>query len=183
MELALARVGDRQPSVVERIASLLSDVEGLKRSRDSYGMIHGDFNDGNFTLDYGSGQFTVFDFDDCCYFYYNYELAGAWESGVGRTMYDALQNRRDFMSRYMQEVVKGYEKENVLPGDLDTELPMFLWLLQVEEYLHFSQYMETDDPEVRGRLAYLSKCIEDEIPYLGFFDSIYSSEHPFVLQV
>ena len=31
-----------------------------------------------------TGDMTVFDFDDCCYFWFMYELASAWEGGIGR---------------------------------------------------------------------------------------------------
>ena len=61
---------------------------------DSYGLIHNDFNDGNFTVDYDNGDITVFDFDDCCYFWFMYDLACAWEGGIGRVMFRPLAERR-----------------------------------------------------------------------------------------
>ena len=37
------------------------------------------------------------------------------------------------------------------------------------------------DEQIMQAMAYQQKCIEEDIPFLGFFDSIYSPEHPFQL--
>ena len=50
------RVPNRLPVVRDRIRSLLEEVLSLPKGRDSYGLIHGDFNDGNFTVDYTNGD-------------------------------------------------------------------------------------------------------------------------------
>ena len=84
---------------------------------DSYGLIHNDFNDGNFTVDYDNGDITVFDFDDCCYFWFIYDLACAWESGIGRVMFRPLAERKDFMNCYMEDMMAGYNKENTLSAE------------------------------------------------------------------
>lgn len=176
-----ALVPERLPIVRERIRSLLEQVRSLPKDRDSYGLIHGDFYDGNFTVDYTNGAITLFDFDDCCYFWFMYELASAWEGGVGRTMYRGLGERKAFMKHYMEQVMAGYDRENTLSADWLARLPLFVMLVQVEEFLHFVQYIDQPDKELQARLAYRIKCIEDDIPYMGFFDSIYSPERPFSL--
>jgi hypothetical protein len=37
------------------------------------------------------------------------------------------------------------------------------------------------DEEYVGAMAYQQKCLEDDIPFLGFFDRIYFPGHPFEL--
>ena len=54
-------------------------------------------------------------------------------------------------------------------------------LLQVEEFLHFVPYLKGAEEETKGRLDYLIRCLEDDIPYMGFFDSVYSPQRPFRL--
>jgi len=179
--LVKRRVPDRLPVVRERIRSLFEELRSLPRDRDSYGLIHGDFNDGNFTVDYTNGDMTLFVFDDCCYFWFVYELASAWEGGVGRIMFRGLAERRAFMDHYMQHVMEGYDRENSLPAGWLARLPLFLKLVQVEEFLHFVQYIHEPQKEIQAGLNYKIKCIEEDIPYLGFFDSIYSPERPFSL--
>jgi Ser/Thr protein kinase RdoA (MazF antagonist) len=175
------RVPNRLTVVRERILSLLEEVIALPKDRESYGLIHGDFNDGNFTVDYTNGDMTVFDFDDCCYFWFIYELASAWEGGIGRVMFRGLEERQAFMEHYMEQVMEGYYRENALFSEWLARLPLFVRLIQVEEFLHFVQYIDEPNTEMQAHLDYLIKCIEEDIPYMGFFDSIYSPERPFSL--
>ena len=176
------RVPGRLPVVRDRIGSLLEEIQALPKDRDSYGLIHGDFNDGNFTVDYTNGDITVFDFDDCCYFWFVYELASAWEGGIGRVMFRGLEERKAFMDHYMDQVMEGYSRENELPPEWwMARLPLFVKLIQVEEFLYFVQYIDDPDEEKQAQLNYRVKCIEDDLPYMGFFDSIYSPERPFSL--
>ena len=172
---------DRLHLVQEKIRTLLSEIRALPRDDNSYGLIHGDFNDGNFTVDYSNGDITVFDFDDSCYFWFMYEIATAWEGGIGRTMFSNLSDRKTFMDHYMEEVMEGYSRENSLSDEWLARLPLFIQLVQVEEFLHYAQYLDEPDQETQGELAFRIKCIEDDIPYMGFFDEIYSPEKPFSL--
>jgi Ser/Thr protein kinase RdoA (MazF antagonist) len=180
----LARVHqlpDRLHRVRARIDSLLDELQALPRDGDSFGLIHGDFNDGNFTVDYSNGDITVFDFDDSCYFWFVYEIAAAWVGGTGRTMFSGLSDRKTFMDRYMEQVMAGYNRENSLSDEALAHLPRFIQLIQVEEFLHYAQYLNDPDEEWQGELAYRIKCIENDIPYMGFFDEIFSPSKPFSL--
>jgi Ser/Thr protein kinase RdoA (MazF antagonist) len=167
--------------VRRKIQSTLAELQYLPKDPDSYGLIHGDFNDGNFTVDYSNGDMTVFDFDDCCYFWFMYEIACAWEGGIGRVMFGNLQERKAFMDEYMDQVMAGYNREHVLTDEWLQKLPLFIRLIQIEEFLHYAQYLDDPDGRVAAGLRYKIKCLEEEIPYMGFFDRIYSPEQPFCL--
>jgi Ser/Thr protein kinase RdoA (MazF antagonist) len=164
-----------------QIQFLMDELKSLPRDKDSFGLIHGDFNDGNFTVDYTNGDITVFDFDDSCYFWFMYEIASAWEGGIGRTMFRGLNERKSFMEGYMDQVMEGYTRVNSLSAEWLERLPLFIRLIQVEEFLHYAQYLDEPDEELQGELSYKIRCIEDGIPYMGFFDEIYSPEKPFSL--
>lgn len=180
--LALAtRLPDRHHRVEAQIQILLDELQSLPRDNDCFGLIHGDFNDGNFTVDYTNGDITVFDFDDSCYFWFMYEIASAWEGGIGRTMFRGLGERQSFMDHYMAQVMEGYHHENSLSDEWLARLPLFIRLIQVEEFLHYVQYLDQPDHDLQSELNYKIKCIEDGIPYMGFFDDIYSPERPFSL--
>ena len=176
-----AVVPNKLKIVKDRIRSLLNEIVKLPKDNQSYGLIHGDFNDGNFTVDYNNGDITVFDFDDCCNFWFAYELASAWEGGIGRIMFRGLNERISFMDNYMEKVFEGYCSENELSTSWVEKIPLFIKLIQVEEFLHFVQYYHNPDAETQSHLRYLIKCIEEDIPYMGFFDPIYSPETPFLL--
>ena len=170
--------------VGERFQQLLAEVSAFPDDKDAYGLIHADFSDGNFCVDYATGDITVFDFDDSAYCWFMFDLADAWRSGVGWTMAEADPGkRRDFMDRYFSTLLSGYTREHALSERWLKRLPTFLKLVEMEALL--SELRDTAmngyDEEYDGALAYQQKCIEDDIPFLGFFDSIYSPSHPFEL--
>jgi len=173
--------GERLPVIHKKYDQLIAELHALPKGLDSYGLIHNDFNDGNFTVDYDNGDITVFDFDDCCYFWFLYDLACAWEGGVGRVMFSPLAKRQDFMKRYMDHVLTGYSRENTLSGEWLGHLPLFLRLIQMQELVNYAQYLDDPDEKVQSGLRYKIYCIENDIPYLGFFDSVFSTEQPFRL--
>lgn len=175
------RVPERLPRIREKLTELLAELRSLSTDRDGYGLIHADFNDGNFTVDYTNGDITVFDFDDCCYGWFAYELACAWEGGVGRVMFGELSERKAFMDRYFGLVLQGYNEENTLSQVWLDRIPFFLRVVQMQELLYFLQYIDVPDEEIQAGLRYKIRCIEDGLPYLGFFDPIYSPTQPFSL--
>ncbi len=173
--------GDRLPAIQKKYDQLIAELHALPKDVDSYGLIHNDFNDGNFTVDYDNGDITVFDFDDCCYFWFMYDIACAWEGGVGRVWFRPLPERQDFMTRYMEHIMTGYTCENTISDAWLARLPLFLRLIQMQELMHFAQYLDEPDEEIQAGLRYKIHCIENDIPYLGFFDIIFSPKRPFKL--
>jgi Ser/Thr protein kinase RdoA (MazF antagonist) len=171
--------GEQLPTIQQKFDQLIAELHALPKDADSYGLIHNDFNDGNFTVDYDNGDVTVFDFDDCCYFWFMYDIACAWEGGIGRTMFRPLEQRRAFMDHYMEQVLTGYHRENTLSDAWLMRLPLFLRLVQMQELVHFAQYLDEPDEEIQAGLRYKITCIENDIPYLGFFDPIFSPDRPF----
>ena len=173
--------GERLPAIQKKYDELIAELHALPKDVDSYGLIHNDFNDGNFTVDYDNGDMTVFDFDDSCYFWFMYDIACAWEGGIGRAMFRPLAERKGFMDRYMEQVLSGYNRENTLSDEWLARLPLFLRLVQMQELMHFAQYLDDPDEETQAGLRYKIHCIENDIPYLGFFDDVFSPERPFAL--
>ena len=172
---------EQLPTIAYKYDTLIAELQALTKDQDSYGLIHNDFNDGNFTVDYDNGDITVFDFDDCCYFWFVYDLACAWEGGIGRTMFRPLAERQAFMDRYMDNVLRGYSRENTLSDAWLERLPLFLRLIQMQELMHYAQYQNEPDEEIQAGLRYKIRCIEEDIPYLGFFDPVFNPERPFKL--
>jgi Ser/Thr protein kinase RdoA (MazF antagonist) len=174
--------GERLPVIQKKFDALIAELHALPKNMDSYGLIHNDFNDGNFTVDYDNGDITVFDFDDSCYFWFMYDLACAWEGGIARTMFRPLAERRDFMDRYMKQVMEGYNRKNTLSTECLDRLPLFLSLIQMQELMHFAQYLDNPDDQLQSELRYKIHCIENDIPYMGFFDNVFNPDKPFTLE-
>ncbi|MHB1319352.1 MAG: phosphotransferase enzyme family protein, partial [Anaerolineae bacterium] len=173
---------DRLPVIGTRYEQLMAELRALPRDGDAYGLIHGDMNDGNFTVDYDNGDITVFDFDDCCYCWFIYDLACAWEGGIGRAMFRPLAERHAFMEHYMDQVLEGYARENVLSEAWLDRLPLFLRVIQMQELVHYLRYIDDPDEEIQAGIRYKRRCIEEDIPWLGFFDPVLNPGHPFALR-
>lgn len=167
-----------------RFTSLLEQARALPTERTAFGLIHGDFSDGNFSIDYSDGSITAFDFDDAVYCWFMLDLADAWRGGIGWTMFEPSAMRREqFMKRYFDTLLSGYFRENTLEGRWLDKLPFFLKLVETVGLLDRMRHMSVNEGGIDydGELLYQLKCIDDDIPYLGFFESIYSHEHPFCL--
>jgi amicoumacin kinase len=69
---ALAYLPPREAVAREKRLELQPRLERLPQSGEDFGLIHGDLGSANFHVD---GQsLTVYDFDDCCYHWYAYDV-------------------------------------------------------------------------------------------------------------
>ncbi len=81
----------------------------------------------------------------------------------------------------MKQVMTGYNRENSLRDAWLARLPLFLRLIQMQELTSYAQYLDEPDEEIQSGLRYKIRCIENDIPYLGFFDPVFNPEKPFAL--
>ena len=59
--------------VWKELDALKDQLQNYPKSDETFGLIHGDFGETNFRCQ--NGQLSVFDFDDCCYHWFVYDLA------------------------------------------------------------------------------------------------------------
>jgi Ser/Thr protein kinase RdoA (MazF antagonist) len=111
-----------------------------------------------------------------------YDIACAWEGGIGRAKFRPLDERKAFMDRYMENVLTGYTRENILSDEWLARLPLFLRLVQMQELMHFAQYLDDPDEDLQAELRYKIHCIEKDIPFMGFFDKVFNPDRPFTLE-
>lgn len=170
------------PRLKDRMKAILRTLGTLERNRDTYGMIHFDYCDGNYAIDFETGDITVFDFDNACFGWFLYDLADVWRSGVGWVQLEAdALKRRQFMDAYFQTALTGYRSETCCMDEMLSMLPLFLQVTQMEAVLDYFEYARLmgETLECDEELAYQIQCLEEDIPYLGFFDGIYACEAPF----
>jgi len=175
-------IPDSLPLLKEKLVELLKTLEGLDQSRESFGMIHFDYNDGNFTIDFDTGQITVFDFDNSCFGWYLFDLADLWTHGVGWIQFEPDAGKRQkFMEEYFNAVLEGYRSETRIENSMLEKLPLLITVTLMENIVDAFEVMRHNGeaPACDEELAYLIKCVEDDIPYKGFFHDIYSCEAPF----
>jgi Ser/Thr protein kinase RdoA (MazF antagonist) len=170
------------PLLKEKLLELLKTLEGLDRNRDSFGMVHFVYNDGNYSIDFETGQITVYDFDNSCYCLYMFDLAGLWTHGVGWIQLEPdAGKRKKFIDDYFETVLAGYRSETEIENSMLDKLPLFIQVTLMEGIVDAFEVMRNngEEPECDEELSYRIKCLEDDIPYMGFFHEIYSCDEPF----
>ena len=74
-------IPDTWADLKDAIARRLDEYQKLPTDTENYGLVHFDFCDGNYHVDMNTGDITVFDFDNCIYCWYMFDLAHVWTHG------------------------------------------------------------------------------------------------------
>lgn len=175
-------IPDSRPLLKEKLFELLGALEELDRNLESFGMVHFDYSDGNYMIDFDTGQITVFDFDNSCFCWYMYDLANIWTHGVGWIQFEQdVGIRQKFMEDYFETILTGYQSETEIDHSMLEKLPFFINVVIMENILDAFEVARHQGQELANDewLSYRIKCLEDDIPYVGFFHEIYSVEEPF----
>lgn len=86
-------------------------------------MIHFDYNDGNYMIDFGTGQITVYDFDNSCFGWY---------------MYDG---------DYFKTALEGYRSETPIEDSMLEKSPLFIKVTLMEQILDEFECMRNNGEE------------------------------------
>lgn len=170
------------PKLKESFLKLMQRISEGEKAQETRGMLHYDYGDGNYSVDYTSGKLTVYDFDNCCYGPYMYDAASLWRDGVGWWQFEKDAGKhKTFMDAYFAETLKGYRSETELTDEQLSQFQLYLEAVQMENIMDVFELAHAagEEPELDEELAYMIKCAQDGIPFIGYFDSIYSPEAPF----
>lgn len=158
------------PLFREKCGALLSRLAALDRDPGSWGLLHFDFNDGNYRVDFETGAITVYDFDNACAGPYLYDLADLWKNGTGwfRSEADPAERKR-LMGEYFQTALAGYRAETGLSDEALAALPLLIDATLLEAVADGFESAAREGEEPDEELFGLMNCIEHDIPYMGFF--------------
>ena len=106
---------------------LLGWLRGLPKDGQSFGLIHGDFGATNCRQQ--DNRLSVFDFDDCCYHWFAYDLAV--------TIYP--HGRRKEAAALLDSLLEGYSEENVWDARLTGDLTEFCRLRLLYMFLTYAK--------------------------------------------
>lgn len=166
----------------EKLVELLKALEEMDTNNESYGMVHFDYNDGNYMIDFNTGNITVYDFDNSCFCWYMFDLASIWSNGLGWIQFEPdVLKRKKFMEDYFNIALEGYKSETKLDNSMLDRLPLFIQINLMENIVDSFEVMRNngEELEIDEELSYLIKCVEEDIPYKGFFHDIYTCVEPF----
>ena len=170
MEYIGRLIPDRYAELKEAIARRLDRFRALPQDGESYGLVHFDMCDINYHIDMDTGDLTVFDFDNCIYCWYMFDLAHLWTHGTGwyRHLEDPAE-RMEGMAQYFSILLEGYRSETDVPEELLAQLPLFIDMTLIEnvvdEFECSAREGEEADPE---DIEDAAECLIHDIPYAGF---------------
>ncbi|MBE6022590.1 MAG: aminoglycoside phosphotransferase [Cellulosilyticum sp.] len=171
MDYISTLIPDKYTNLKEAIAKLFEQFGKLEKTPECYGLVHFDFSDGNYHIDYSSGEITVFDFDNCCYCWYMFDLANLWTHGVGWIAWEKnAEKRREFMKEYFNDIVSGYRSETSIDDKNLEMLPLFINMGLVENIVDEFECALREGEELDYEdIEDAAECIIHGIPYAGFF--------------
>ncbi|MCL2064935.1 MAG: phosphotransferase [Candidatus Cloacimonetes bacterium] len=175
-----------QDNIENKFNKLINETKRLPRDAKCFGLIHADFHDGNFLVNNDNGNLILFDFDDSAYCWFMYELANAWTRGMKFAQYETtIERRKAKMDEWFEKIMGGYSTEHTLSNYWLTKLELFIKVVEMEYLINIFQHLEANNGslETNEELNYRITCIENDIPYFGFFDNIYNPDNPFCLPI
>lgn len=150
--------------VQDKFIAHIEHLQSLPQDRDSYGLIHQDAHGGNFFVD-DAYNITLFDFDDCAYGHYVYDIAMA--------LFYAITNRPDaaeFGPHFFGHFMRGYRQENQLDAKWLAEIPHFLKLREFDLYAVIYRSFDLDKldehPWVAAFMKGRKEKLEGNVPYV-----------------
>ena len=156
---------------LEKYRALMQHLRALPREADSYGLIHQDAHTGNLFVD-DAGNITLFDFDDCVYGPFIYDIAMALFYIVPFDPPGATRMTGEFMPHFL----RGYRRENRFKAAWLAQLPHWLKLREIDLYSAIFRSFDVnnlDDPWVVGYMDGRKQKIEDDEPFIVFdFESL-----------
>ncbi len=150
--------------ILEVYRDLVKRIQSLPKNPQSYGLIHIDFHRGNFFIT-DEGRITLFDFDDCQYAWFIYDIAMALFYAIP---HDCQQEEdRDNAEIFLSHFWQGYQKENALDESWLEKIPLFLNLREIDLYMiiHRSFDIHNLDPWCASFMENRREKILKHVPY------------------
>jgi len=161
--------------IAEHFRALFAHLQTLPRTPEGYGLVHQDAHGGNFFVD-ENGRITLFDFDDCCYGHYIYDLA--------MVIFYAIVNRDDMPAatrEFLPPFMQGYQRENQLGPSWFKEIPNFLKLREIDLYAIIHRSFGPgpyDDAWVASYMDRRRERLLDNLPFVDFdFEVLLSNDN------
>jgi amicoumacin kinase len=117
--------------ILNALDELKERLASLPVTTDNFGLIHGDINVGNFTVD-ETGEIILFDFDECQYSWYAEDIAIQLYYLLYVFGEDSKSERKVQYELFIEHFVRGYTEDGRrLPGGWKNQLSLFLRLREI----------------------------------------------------
>jgi Ser/Thr protein kinase RdoA (MazF antagonist) len=153
-----------QPIVIKKFRNLIKHLHSLPKDRDSYGLVHNDLHNWNFFIN--NEKITVFDFDDCEYNWFANDIAIALFYAL-RDDSTLKHDKPSFARYFMQNFLKGYNKENNIDTYWLAQIPTFLKLREMILYTTlYAEGADVLDPWSQRFMRNRKHKIENDVPII-----------------
>ena len=153
--------------IVEKWGQFIKEIKSLPKNINCYGMIHNDLHQKNFYI--YNKEIVLFDFGDCEYNWFVYDIAIVLYHAVQTIDENDLQGRRDFAIQFIQSFLQGYLQKNNLDSYWLSKLPFFLDYRQIFSYIYFLRFLNEEqksNEKVKDILNGMRSRIENDVPFL-----------------
>ena len=160
--------------VKEKFIKLINETKRLPKDLKCYGLIHTDFSDENFVINFDTGNLSIFDFDDLAYSWFMYDLAVAWTKGIKTARVESNHEQKTvIVNDNFDKIMGGYATENNLSKYWLSKLEFFVKIVEMNELLKFFQRQILNDREIvyDSEITHRIDCIEKDNSYYGLRDS------------
>ncbi|KAA0544883.1 phosphotransferase [Bacillus sp. BGMRC 2118] len=153
-----------QGTLKTKYEKLLKELESFHVSDDTFGLIHFDLHQGNFFVQ--NQTITFFDFDDCSYYWFAYDIAVSYYHAYWQSM-SWHREWKTFGKDFLYFFLKGYQRHNILSAEMVKQLPVFLKIRDIFLYQLFQEKWNHNQllDWQREKLAELLNNIENEVTY------------------
>ena len=161
---------DEYNELKSAITKRLDVFSALPKDKNCYGLVHCDFSDGNYHIDMDTGAITVFDFDNCLYCWYMFDLANLWLHNEGWTRQEHDPGKRfEIMQQCFDLQLQGYKSETDLPVEMLEKLPLFIDMVLIENIVDEFECAAREGQELDYEdIEDAAECLINGIPYAGF---------------
>jgi len=149
----------------------IDQIQSLPRENDGFGLCHSDFHRGNFFIT-DEGQITLFDFDDCQYAWYVYDIAMALFYAI--SIHCQGEKELSAAHTFLTHFLKGYRQEFNLDSHWLLQIPHFLKLREIDLYIIIHRSMDINNLDL-WCTSYMDGRREKILNKVPFCDMDYSA--------
>jgi Ser/Thr protein kinase RdoA (MazF antagonist) len=153
-------------TLLSKFNEISNRILSLPKTKDNYGLIHTDIHEGNIVID-DEGKFTIFDFDDSAYKHFISDIAIViFYQFAFKEM--SNKDKSENTVKILKPLLKGYQKNNVLPLEEFRNLNLFLQLRQITLYIA----LKSSGPEITSTdwakwfFKYYRERIIKDLPFI-----------------
>ncbi|CAM4338483.1 phosphotransferase [Paenibacillus alkaliterrae] len=122
-------------------------LASLPVTPDNFGLIHGDINVGNFTVD-ETGEITLFDFDECQYSWFAEDIAIQLYYLLYVFGEDSKSERKVQYEMFIEHFVRGYTEDGrQMPAGWKEKLSLFLRLREIIVFVGIYRSWDLHQPD------------------------------------